>query len=194
MTKSVRQNKRVVLVDIDEVLFPFAQAYARWLAANSSLTINVDKLRAYDVPRAVGPQHLELVCQFLSDPAVLLLETPIVEGAEAVCRLADTSRLIACTSRRQRYEGQSTEAWLSRHLPVIDDVIFTRAWWSGVATTKSYFAHKLGARALIDDTGVNLYGLPIGCRGLLMRRPVGLMSEEGAQGWPSVLRQLGLGC
>lgn len=191
----VGERKRLVaLVDVDEVLFPFAHAYVRWLRKNRALTIDLRELRVYDLAGAVGLQHLELVPEFLGDPAVLEWQTPIHEGVESLAKLADRVRLIACTNRRERYEGRCTEAWLSRHVPQIEDVIFTRSSNSEPASPKSHFAKYLGAWALIDDTAANLQGLPKGCSGLLMKRPAGLPSEEGSRGWPSVLLDLGRVC
>ena len=60
--------ERVVLLDVDEVLFPFAHAYDRWLRRNEGFGLDPRHLSLYNIPAAAGPEHDRLVVQFLSDP------------------------------------------------------------------------------------------------------------------------------
>jgi hypothetical protein len=179
--------RSVVLLDVDEVLFPFAHAYDRWLLRTAGVALDPAHLARYDIPAAAGPRHDEFVVQFLSDPAVIDQE-PVLEAAVPVLGcLAAHYRLIACTSRHGHDEGDATRAWVTAHVPVVEDVIFTRHRRGEPARSKAAIAQELDAVLLVDDTADHLRRLPPRCRGVLLARPAGLPSEAGAVPWSQVL-------
>lgn len=186
-----RASSQVVLLDIDEVLFPFAQAYDRWLFTARGIGLDREHLSRYDIPTAAGAQHDELVVRFLSDPKTIAEEGLIPQAAEALPILSARSRLIACTSRHSHDEGEATRAWLQAHTPCIEDVIFTRHKRTDPGTAKAQIARETAAVMLIDDTFQHLIGLPASCQGILMRRPRGLPSAANAVSWASVLHASG---
>jgi hypothetical protein len=177
----------VVLLDVDEVLFPFAHAYDRWLGRNAGLSLDPGHLSRYDIPAAAGPRHDEFVVRFLSDPDVISAEAVIKEAAPVLRQLTSRYRLVACTSRHGLDEGNATRAWLAAQAPVVEDVIFTRYRRGEPARSKASVVADLGAVLLIDDTSEHLRGLPSGCRGVLLTRPAGPPSESGAVHWSQVL-------
>lgn len=177
----------IVLLDVDEVLFPFAHAYDRWLVRNGGTGLSAEHLARYDVPAAAGPLHDELVVQFLADPRVINEEHLIEAAVPVLAELAASHRLIACTSRHGHDERDATCSWISTHVPVIEDAIFTRYRRGGPARSKASVAEELNAVMLIDDTAAHLRGLPSHCRGVLLARPDGLLSETGAVPWAQVL-------
>lgn len=179
---------RIVLLDVDEVLFPFAHAYDRWLSRNVGHRLDEGHLSRYDIPAAAGSRHNELVVQFLADPSVISGEVLRADAVPVLQKLATSYRLIACTSRHGHDEGAATRAWLAAQVPLVEDVIFTRHRRGEPASLKASVAHNLNAVLLIDDTAEHLIGLPQTCRGVLLERPVGLPSEPGSVPWAEVLR------
>jgi len=85
---------RVVLLDIDEVLFPFAHAYDRWLRRTEGFGLDPEYVARYDIPTAAGPEPDQLVVRFLSDPDVIHGETAIPESLAVVNRLSSEFRLM----------------------------------------------------------------------------------------------------
>jgi hypothetical protein len=178
----------VILLDVDEVLFPFAHAYDRWLRRNARTALDVAHLARYDIPAAAGTRHDELVVRFLADPYVITGEVVIKAAVPVLQQLGAHHRLIACTSRHGHDEGDATRAWLAAHVPVVEDVIFTRHHRGEAARSKASVAQELGAVMLVDDTAEHLRGLPPSCTGILLTRPAGLPSEPGAVPWSLVPR------
>ncbi len=178
---------KTVLLDIDEVLFPFAHAYDRWLLRNTGHRLDESHLSNYDIPAAAGPRHNEFVVQFLSDTSVIRGEVLLSDAEPVLQKLAANYRLIACTSRHGFDEGDATRAWLAAQVPLVQDVIFTRHQRGEPAQSKASVAQDLKAVMLIDDTAEHLVDLPSGCRGVLLKRPAGLPSGVGAVYWSKVL-------
>lgn len=177
----------IVLLDVDEVLFPFAHAYDRWLRRTTGTGLDPVQLARYDIPAAAGHRHDELVVEFLSDPEVIAGEVLLEAAVPVVQQLAARHRLIACTSRHGHDEGAATFAWLASHVPQVEDVIFTRHHRGEPSRSKASVAQELNAVLLVDDTADHLRWLPSSCRGVLLARPAGLPSEPGAVSWSQVL-------
>lgn len=184
-----RPPASTVLVDVDEVLFPFAHGYDAWLTARRGRGLDPGPMRQYLIAEAAGEGHRDLAVQFVNDPATLDLE-PVPGAADAIAALRAHYRLVACTSRRNQHEGPATRAWLDRHLPGFDDVVCTSETHDGVTVAKASVAAHRQAVALVDDSAEHLADLPDGCRGFLLRRPAGLDSDPHAVAWPDVVAAL----
>lgn len=182
-------HQATVLVDVDEVLFPFAHGYDRWLVARRGHGLDPALMAEYRIPEAAGEGHRDLAVRFLNDPATLALG-PVPGAADAIAALRERYRLVACTSRRNQHEGPATRAWLDRHLPGFDDVVCTSESHDGVTIAKASVAAHHEAIALVDDSAEHLADLPDGCRGFLLTRPAGLASGPGARDWPLVVAAL----
>lgn len=179
-------EKPVLLLDVDEVLFPFAHAYDRWLVRTRGEGLNPELLARYEIPQAAGEDHNTLVARFLADERVLKEETPLAEARALVNEAQEKYRLVACTARHESDEGASTREWLQTHLPQIEMVRFMRVERGSKAVRKSQTAIEMGAVMLIDDTATHVSDLPRRCEGVVVRRPQGLRSDTGARDWEEV--------
>jgi hypothetical protein len=183
--------KPTILIDIDEVLFPFADAYSRWLVRTHGLDFEPSRMRTYDIARAVGPHHSNLAVQFVNDPMVVSEERALAAAVQSTSMLSRDFRLLACTRRLEILEGAATREWMNLNFTTIEQVVFTRSLPSAPETAKAAVAQRIRAVALIDDNLSNLAGLPASCRPYLIRRPPGLPSDTGAVNWHEVLVGLG---
>ncbi|MDO8732933.1 MAG: hypothetical protein Q7L55_10260 [Actinomycetota bacterium] len=183
-------TRPILLLDLDEVLFPFADAYDRWLACRRGYGLDPVLKRAYDVGAAAGSGHRELAVQFVNDPAVIATVPPRSNARSALRVLEQTYTLMACTSRREALEGEATRAWLRRYFPEVNEALFTSQDHSSPVRTKAALAEEVGAAALVDDTMQHLADLPPTCVGLLLKRPPGMQSEPGSRHWATTVRVL----
>lgn len=182
-------HRTTILVDVDEVLFPFAHAYHEWLVRERGRGLDPELMRQYEIASAAGDGHREHAVCFVNDPATLDVE-PVPGAAAAIQLLTDSFRVVACTTRLSETEGPATRAWLDRHLPGFDELVCTRERHDSASMAKSVVAVQFQAIALIDDTEANLGGLPEYCTGMLLRRPTGLDSHVSAMTWHEALKQL----
>ena len=179
-----------LLVDLDEVLFPFAQTYAAYRERVGLTPIPEQAWAAYHINNITLPGHQDLMEPFFADPTTLATP-PIEEAVEVILPIAGYCTIIGCTSRYEKTEGESTLIWVERHLPWLVGVHF--AGWhpeAGRRSPKASIAKEYEAVALIDDTKLHLEGLPRETVGLLVQRPAGVASEIGAKPWSTVQEEL----
>ena len=182
--------KPPILIDIDEVLFPFADAYSRWLALTQGLDFEPNQMKTYDVAGSVGPRHSSLAVQFVNDPAVVRGEQALATAVRNMPTRSSDFHLVACTRRFEILEGVATREWMALNFAAIEQVIFTRTSPGASEAPKSALARQIGAVALIDDSLSNMTGLDASCRPCLLRRPPGLPSDAGAEPWHDVVADL----
>lgn len=182
-----KRTHRAILVDIDEVCFPFAHAYSEWLQRNGMSGLAWEGISRYDLDAALGrDDHDQLAERFLNDPWTL--SVPAIEGArEALSELnkAGVSTLL-CSARFALREGAVTRSWVARHLPGLESqVMLTRESQDGIRIPKGHVAWATGAEALVDDADEHHHHLPSGCTGFLMGRRAGLPSDSPAAHSPA---------
>ncbi len=189
-----------LLIDIDEVCFPFAHAYHDWLQRNGFNGLRWEGLDRYDLDTALGrDDHDRLAEQFLNDPATLSV-APIPDAAQAIDDLRRHGfEVFLATARFATAEGAATRAWVARHLPGLERRVFlTRDRRQGTHIPKGQLAWSTGAVALIDDADEHHHHIPDGCTGFLMPRTGGLPSDvagpmskaTAVSGWADVLGHL----
>ncbi len=179
-------KRGTILVDVDEVLFPFAHSYDAWLVRELGIGLDPDLMSRYEIAAAAGDGHRGHAVSFVNDPATLGIE-PVDGAVAAIEVLGSNYSLVACTTRRSALEGDATQAWLDRHLPGFDGLVCTSERHDDIAIAKHEVAVSKQAIALIDDTEANLEGLPDYCQALLLRRPSGLISPPDAKTWSEAL-------
>ena len=182
-------KRPTILIDVDEVLFPFAHSYNEWLVRERGAGLDPELMNRYEIAAAAGDGHREYAVRFVNDPMTLEIE-PVSGAAEAIRALRGTYSLVACTTRRSALEGDATQAWLDRQVPGFDELVCTSERHDDIAIAKHEVAVSHRALALIDDTDSNLVGLPDYCRAILLRRPSGLDSDPAAMSWLEVSEAL----
>ena len=190
----------LLLIDIDEVCFPFAHAYHDWLVTNGVGALNWEGLGKYNLDAALGrDDHDVLAESFLNDPSTI--EVPAIDDAvKGISTLRSSGFTVyLCSARFAVAEGEATRRWVARNLPGLEDNVFlTRENHSGSRIMKGHLAWATGAVALIDDAAEHHHALPKGCSGFLMPRigdlpsdalPIG-SSALAVTGWGEVIDRL----
>lgn len=177
--------KPILLVDLDECIFPYALNYIPWLEKSQGINI--------DFPDPDGEHnhfddkewHFKLDSVFINDPIIQTI-APRPEALTATLRLAEDYRLIVCTARFKSSHEEPTLKWMKTHLPHFEDVIFTYEAWATPGVTKGEVMKELGAVGLIDDRQLHLDSLSEGYPGYLVNRAKPIPPDKGAKSWEEI--------
>ncbi|MFM7087993.1 MAG: 5' nucleotidase, NT5C type [Candidatus Paceibacterota bacterium] len=170
----------VVLLDLDEVVFPFADAYHQWLLNNGHKGLSWEGLFKYDLDKALGSDnHDKLAEKFLTDLRTLDVN-PIPGSVEGVKKLINLGgEIMFCSARFAINEGAATRTWVERYFPGYGKrVMLTRDKQLGSKIEKGDVAWMTGAAALVDDSYEHHIALPDSCKGVLMKRRDHLPSDS----------------
>lgn len=177
-------HRRPILIDLDETVYPFLHTWDAWLQRQGK-SVDWDAfVWFYDIDSYLH-DHIELQPHFLAEQHVLDPQ-PIPEAVAALTLLHSEFPIIACTARNGADWHEATTEWLHRHLPFVNDVVFTRTERGDSAVRKAQVAERLNALALIDDTSEWLKDLPAETEGYLVKRPQPLASDAGALDWHEI--------
>lgn len=180
------QNKKVILVDIDESLYPFTHTLHEWLLDTHNRQVPWDKLSIeYDLDKYIH-DHIELQPHLANGHNTGLDPKPIAEALETMELLHANYTIRACTARNGQDWEAVTEDWISKYFPGIDDIIYTRDKRGDEAVHKKDLAFQHKAHALIDDTSYWVQDLPVFTKGFIVKRPKPLASDPGAREWQSI--------
>lgn len=182
-------TRPVLLIDLDETVFPFVDTWNRWLVSHGKQGVDYDALVwFYDVELYL-PNHLDHQPRFVA--ALESLDPqPIPDAAYELARLADLFDVRVCTARNSSDWGAATRAWVEEHLPYVSRIVHTRDDRGDSATPKHEFARKMKAHALIDDTAAWMDDLPSFTHGMVVQRPAPLASDAGARPWHEIAAHL----
>lgn len=180
---------RPILVDLDEVVFPFLQTWDKWLLETQGKSVDWDAfVWWYDLDLYLSG-HLELMGDFLKYEGVRTAQ-PIPEALAALKVLSERYTIVACTARNEEEWKTLTRAWVGEHLPFVENIVHVRRDAGGPAVPKGDIALVYRATALIDDTAFWMDGLPSMTNGYVLKRPAPLASDPGAQDWSHILESL----
>lgn len=182
------KKKRPVLVDLDEVLYPFVHTWDQWLIQIQKPAVDWDSLvRNYDLDLYLT-KYIDLQPDFVKAHRSFLVDPkPIPGSIEALSLIAREHPIIACTARNAEDWRGETETWLTEHAPYISDVVYIREGRGHEPIPKSDVAKKLNAHAHIDDTKHWIDTMPASVKGYVLKRPSPLASDEGAITWDAIL-------
>lgn len=181
--------KPILLIDLDECLFPYATNYIPWLKRYR----NID--RAFPDPHGEYDHfdsdlwHPELDAVFINHPDALLAN-PLPEALDATVALSQKYSLVICTARIASSHEKSTLDWVGRHLPHFDDTIFTYVAFGKPGITKGKVAEQLDAVGLIDDRQMHLDTLLPTRKAFLVSRGDPIPSDAGALSWTMITEEL----
>lgn len=182
------RTRGTLLVDLDEVLFPFAQGYNDWMWRKHGFFLNQRYLHEYKISKAAGSNHKDLKNDFLNDVHTIYKQKPVLAAAQALSDLQGEYRIVICTERNHDLTYDSTMSWLENHTPFIREIFF-----SNDITEKQFkqnLAKEVDAVALIDDKSKNLKKLPQTCVGFLVEREYPTLSEPNALPWANIYTTL----
>lgn len=181
----------VVLLDLDEVVFPFADAYHQWLLKEGHKGLNWEGLDRYDLDKALGANNHDVLAEmFLTDPWTSNVK-PINGSVDGVNRLVELgSEVIFCSARFAINEGRATREWVERHFPGYGKrVMLTRDKQRGAKIEKGDVAWMFGAAALVDDSDEHHRSLPLSCKGILLKRREHLPSDKPSDSSRAVIAE-----
>jgi 5'(3')-deoxyribonucleotidase len=185
--------RKALLIDLDEVLFPFATTYHDWLIRHRGRGLDHYRLATYQLPHAAGvseDDYYEHLDTMLNEQHIIATTPPLPGSQEALDALSSAYELLICTARHEEALGDASRAWVTQHLAGISDVICINSNDPRRTTTKGRVAAKLNAAALIDDSDSNFLDLHPQTLAVPFKRPHGLPSAPGALTWAEALPRL----
>jgi 5'(3')-deoxyribonucleotidase len=182
------KQKPILLTDLDDTLFPFADTWAQWQYTSTGNPIDEAMYWVYDVD-AYLHNFLELQPSFINE--VHLFEPlPVEQAHAALMELSHHYEVRALTARNHDEWSEHTESWVRTHAPYITEIHYTRMTKGGEVIPKATLAKKMKAHALIDDTKFWIEGLPSSVKGYIAKRPRPFPSDEGAVEWDFIKADL----
>lgn len=176
-------NKPILLIDIDDVIYPFLET---WNASSQNTKhISTD----YD-PHNTHPEYLEEILNFIKTHDTSKVQ-PYNEAINALNILSEDYTIIAVTSRDITNMKETTQTWMSKNAPTVTDIIFTRAYFKASPQSKANVANIMQAAILIDDSSEEVEQLHNSTKGYIVKRPASLTSDQGAMSWKEILKDLG---
>ncbi len=179
-----------VLVDLDEVLYPFVHTWDLWMQHTKNQNVDWEALVWYYDLDLYLPKYVDLQPDFVKAHTNLLNPVPIPGSIESLAIIANAHPIIACTARNSEDWKETTENWLSSHAPFIQDIIYIRDGRGKEPIPKGEIARKLRAHAHIDDTKFWIDTLPKNVKGYVLKRPLPLASDPGAQTWDEIIEDI----
>lgn len=184
-------KKKPVLVDLDEVLYPFIHTWDEWLSHTKNESVDWEALVWYYDLDLYLPRYIEKQPEFVKAHSLEIIDPkPIPGSIEALSKIASEYPIMACTARNAEDWTEATEKWLGEHAPFISDIIYIRNGRGHEPVSKGEIARKLNAKAHIDDTKHWIDSLPSHIKGYVLKRPAPLASDAGAITWDAVVLDL----
>ena len=141
-------TKKVIAVDIDEVLCPFFKPFMKWRKVTP--TTKKYPYRFPEVMKISNTRSKSLVSQFYETDEFKLLE-PIKGSQNGLAYLKGLGYKVYAVSGRQSVARGETEKWLDLYFPhTVDDLILTNSYTVN-NIPKNNMCHALGANIIIDD-------------------------------------------
>lgn len=179
-----------VLVDLDEVLYPFVHTWDLWLQHTQNQNVDWEALVWYYDLDLYLPKYVDLQPDFVKAHVSILNPQPIPGSIESLEIISNKYPIIACTARNAEDWKETTEEWLRTHANFISDVIYIREGRGHDPIPKGEVAKKLKAHAHIDDTKYWVDTLPEGTKGYVLKRPAPLASDAGAKTWEEIIKDI----
>jgi len=148
-------NKTLIAVDMDDVLFDFLGEYFSWFNKNFASTYKPSDMvddKLWKVWGGSKEETLEYIQSFWSETNQLKIKP--ISGADVVLKKLSSKYHLAIVSARFASTASETQAWIDHYFPnIFDDVIL------GVSDPmadkrpqrKADLCLEMGAKTLIDD-------------------------------------------
>jgi 5'(3')-deoxyribonucleotidase len=163
--------KKVLAVDIDEVLFPFTPTFLAYHNAAYQTQLTLAHKQSDFLEHITGETEDQMCAKidaYLKTP-FYAHAGPLPDAVGAIRRLSKSWRLVIITARTPNYRG-STELFIERHFPGMFSGIFYScdAHDPKKITPKHSLCQQVGAYALVDDSLRNLQTVAdVGVHGVL---------------------------
>lgn len=151
-TQAGSEQRRVVAVDMDDVLCEYARGFLAWHNETHGTVTALANLHSFQMAGVLGCSEAELATRidaFARSATYAALE-PVPGAADALAALRRDWDVVVVTARHPS-TAPVTEAWLMRHLGHAPRVVYC-----GGGGDKGAVCQQEGAVALIDDGPHNL--------------------------------------
>lgn len=194
-----KNERPVIAVDIDDVLFPFVSGIAEYHNDLKGTNLSPKDFTSYNFAEVWGGSESEandIVDGFVRAENLYL--QPVEGAKEALIRLNHDYNVVLVTARNQAFEA-ATVAWLRRHLPeLFQHVVFAGNQYDGRPhRAKGVICNELNAQLLIDDHPRNIASaVECGVDGVLFGTHAwsvldsSLDSVKACVDWPAVIEYI----
>lgn len=149
------EQKPVLALDLDELLFPFVENFATFVNVKNGTSYAVEDFVTYEFEDTFETTMDVIICwvdEFLRqhDPT----STPVDGAVEAIRSLQSRFTLFVITARDDAHE-EHTLAWLHNHFPdMFDKLMFCNLYPPGRvdSRTKAELCDEIDAIGLVDDS------------------------------------------
>lgn len=156
-------NKKIIAVDIDEVLFPMAASLLEFYNGEHGTEYRIDQMTSYFLEDLTGETEEEMLAKIQAylKTEHYLAGQPIEGSIDAIHKMREKFKLILVTSRDHFYRG-STERFLENKFGgLFDELYYTHLEATPtVRKPKHLICKEIGAIALIDDHLSNVVSCP----------------------------------
>lgn len=158
MTKP--STKRIIAVDLDDVLSSQVDAMINFLAAAHDVHLNADDFKApgnywsyFENMPGIDPEKREQWFNEFLDAKTPYTQTISAEVVESLQRLKGMGYTLEIVTSRGKDWQKGTEEWLEKHQPnVFNNIHFVELWGTkSKKATKAEICQQIGAGYLIDD-------------------------------------------
>lgn len=192
--------KPILALDLDELLFPFAENFLKYVNNERGTGFSIDDIPGYlfkGLPDIPLPEVLQLIGAFLTRTGLQPL--PLQGAVEAVEQLKHQFELVVVTARYDELK-EATLAWLQTYFPdMFERIVLCNSFavTRPNTRTKVDVCLELGAVALVDDSVAHVTEMATdGKRGVLFGDYPWNQTDELPEGvtrarnWDEVLGQL----
>lgn len=188
-------KKEVLAVDVDEVLYPFVPTFLDFHNRMHGTTLTAADVKSYyfhDILGITSQAFRERIDAYeLEDDEQI---EPIEYAKAAIKSLSTRFDLVILTARHKRVAAR-TGKWIARHFADAFQDMYHVGYAPGESkrVSKAEICTQIGARALIDDSPVNLEGcVQVGVEGVMFGEypwtlrsnlPAGIIHKAN---WPAV--------
>jgi len=163
-------TKKVIAIDVDEVLFPFVEMFSRHHNQKYGTNFTIDDFITYEFQNVLGLNTIETVERVyafhrLSDSHI----KPLEKARESIVALSQKYSIAVVTARHPQF-GEQTKAWMDIHFDTDFHDLVAIGYEKVMERprTKAEVCSELNAVALIDDSLDNVSGCAgAGIQGIL---------------------------
>lgn len=182
------KNPKIILVDLEETVFPEAYSYNEWLWKNHGLLLDPLQLEKHKVGRILGKNHKKFYTEFINNPLTIYKQKPRLDALASLSLLQETHTIVLCSDRMEEKHGDGTRSWVEQHLPFIQDIIYTKN--KNHTQRKQDIVKKVKPVAFIDDESRNFKKINSHCAAILIQKNYPRVSEPNAVTWRVAVKKL----
>ena len=144
----IKPRKRVAVVDVDEVLFPFIGPFLKWSRVKPTAEKHSNSISK--IMNTSEHYTQNRINRFIHSEYFEYIE-PIKHSHQGLAYLRENGYKIYATSGRQNINRQRTEYMLDTYFPYLVDDLLLSNKYSDRYTSKLNLYHSVGADLIVND-------------------------------------------